>query len=496
MGTAALSQAHAILWKEKYKTGLLNLLATSETGQDAIGLIEKSRTTVYGKSEGVGHIEVASGAEPPGARPQLTVNFYEKFNQTHPLLQSYRKEKSINFQRLRFEFPEDLGLPSLAVQVYDADLDISSGEMGAGPAITGEFGVIQSTITYEIARDLIYQLNTTLSQITTAQAAVNTAILILSWQRNISTGWRPADDVHYYAAQNELYYSVDGGATNQVVGTDPSPFVTAHAIPGMVARPISDTQFRLICFGGIVGVEKATFAYGDVTIQNEGTIPAFTEVTIAASAVSSEINAGVWGDGNRLMMAAGTAGAHSIYLSTDGGQTDPGAAISATGVSINAMLQDDDGNIWAAGSSNAILEEKTSTQGSFVTRVGPSGGGIFYSISRAKNGRIFAGNGQSLYLNKDGAKTAAGWSSLKDFGSNRTVVSVFCKDGSDQVIEAYVDNSGGAGEAWITRDGGATWIEKTATVQLGYNMAAETSNPNETFVIGDLSTSGLIEKLS
>ena len=165
-------------------------------------------------------------------------------------------------------------------------------------------------------------------------------------------------------------------------------------------------------------------------------------------------------------------------------------------MSINQFHEDIDGNIWAVGSANAILVEEISSQGSFATKVGPSGGGVFYSIARAKNGVIYAGNGQSLYRNVDGGATAAGWTSLKDFGSNRTVVNVFCKEESSQVIEAYVDNSGGAGETWISRDGGTTWIQKTATVQLGYNMAAETSNPNITFLVGDLSTSGLVEKLS
>jgi hypothetical protein len=151
------------------------------------------------------------------------------------------------------------------------------------------------------------------------------------------------------------------------------------------------------------------------------------------------------------------------------------------------------------GASNTILVELANARGTFVARTGPSGGGAFTAIARAKDGVIYAGNGQSIYLNTNEARAAGGWTSLKDFGSNHVVKNIFCVNGSSQIVYAVVsDGTGTDGDLWISTNGGLTWVEKSDVSNTGYSGAVMSRQDANLLYICGLSSGSdaLVHKLS
>lgn len=290
--------------------------------------------------------------------------------------------------------------------------------------------------------------------------------------------------------------TINGGSTIAAVTTDPTPSAGNRGIPVILLKLITETQIRIVTLNGTLSGAKATFSYGAASFGSLGTVAAFTEITIAATSNDDACTAGLWTDFSRLYIATD---AGDIFLSTDGGESDPGAAISAGGNAINHMIEDPEGNVWAVGASNTILYEARSNQGTFAAKVGPSGGGAFYSIARADDGTIFAGNGTSIYKNTNRANTAGGWTSLKNFGSSHLVKRIHCVEGSSEVLYAVVDDTTPADtEVYRSINGGLTWTAITQLANDGYNDAYWSEvDPNLAFIVGDdESSTGVIQKLS
>lgn len=92
------------------------------------------------------------------------------------------------------------------------------------------------------------------------------------------------------------------------------------------------------------------------------------------------------------------------------------------------------------------------------------------------------------------------WSSLKDFGANKTVKVINLAGGAksgggdSQLIRVVVDDTaGGVGEEWESVDGGATWLETTTLTNTGYNQAYFSSvDDNTAWIVGD---GGVVQKL-
>lgn len=186
-----------------------------------------------------------------------------------------------------------------------------------------------------------------------------------------------------------------------------------------------------------------------------------------------------------------------IYISANHGDT---WVLKLTGTTAIAGFAKGYGqdckDVYAFGASNLLLRERNWSD-VWDTLVGPSGGAAFTALTVAEDGRIYAGNATSLYLNTDGAYSAAGWTSLKDFGANHAVKGVECAKDNSQLLRVLVDNSGVA-EVWESDNGGADFVQVDALTNAGYNdWYASVLDVNKFWLVGDASGSvGIIHRLA
>lgn len=283
-----------------------------------------------------------------------------------------------------------------------------------------------------------------------------------------------------------IWYTVNGGGAWAITSTN--PFSALQDVLFVAMYFISETQFRVVV---INDQTSSQLKYSDFTLGAEGTSSWSSAVTIGAAAVSAY----GWLFYNRAYIS----NAGDIYVSTDQNATF-GAAIYTGAVAINAFARSPvDDSVWAVGASNLILQELGQSD-TFDAKVGPSGGGTFTAIAVGNDGRIYAGNDQSIYLSDNAAQNAGGWTSLKDFGSNKSVVKINLAGGTksgggdSQLVRAVVDDTaGGTGQVWESVDGGATWVEVTEATNTGYNGAFfSPTDDNLAFIVGD---GGVIHKL-
>lgn len=495
--------AHSIWYREWGATEDYDQLRQEEVGMDEVPLQERAQTTVFGKNNRGEFVEVVTSTDPPGALPSFGINFYERWSEIYPLLKLHNKNARVFIQRLRFQNPNNVDIRTSAKQADTFDVTFSGGSRGAGPNIDGTGGALQSNVTVNVKKNTTTQLDLSLSRLTTTEAQDILSIDGI-WERfpDRDNGEPEPDKVLYFGANTSgsapgnLLVSTNGGSTISAVTTDPTPSAGNRGIAVILHKPVSETQFRLVTLNGTLTGAKPAFSYDDVEYGSEDTIAAFTEITIAGGSNADAFTAGVWTDFSRLYMATD---AGDIFLSTDGAETDPGTAISAGGNAINHMIEDYEGNVWAVGASNTILFEDRTSQGTFVSKTGPSGGGAFYSIARAEDGTIFAGNGQKIFKNTNKALNTGGWTELKDFGSNHLVKRVHCVEGTSEVLYAVVDDTTPADtEIFRSINGGLTWTPITQLANDGYNDAKFSEvDPNLGFIVGDAeSSTGVIQKLS
>lgn len=289
-----------------------------------------------------------------------------------------------------------------------------------------------------------------------------------------------------------VLWTITGGSTWTAFGAD--PFAADKHIKAVQAQFMTPTQYRLVVLR-LTGEAALPpqIAYADITVGDEGTSPTWTAVALGATNNQTG-EALFWPPQlfNRLYAAA----AGDIYVSTNQGQS---TTIVYTGANaINAFAIDIDLNVWAVGASNTILRESVDNRGTFTTKVGPSGGGAFTAIAIADDGTIFAGNATSIYKSNNDAASTGGWSLLRNFGANESVVGIQCVGGDSQILRAVVTNtSSPEGDVWYSLDGGNTWTEVANLTNSGYNAVYfSTVNDNLAFIVGeDVSTVGTIHRL-
>lgn len=375
------------------------------------------------------------------------------------------------------------------------NMTITQKTHGAGPSreATGAAVFDSFDVSWEYTVELVKHALTALT-ISEDQNINDIAVLsdIVVGCSDCFPGYTP-DEIMYLAVQANagspgdyanVWYSVNGGSTFAITSTN--PFAAGESIEKIAMWFISDTQFRVV-----VTNSANEMKYSDFTLGAEG-----TSSWSAAATVGTDIEEMAWLFYNRLYVAADG----DIYISDDQGASVGTAIYTGTAV-INDIQRNSDGDeVWAVGASNTILRERNQS-GTFEAMVGPTGGTTFYSVFVAGDGRLYAGNGQYLYVSTNSAANAGGWTQLKDFGTNHFVVAINCaggekaKGGDSQLIRVVVDDSTpGGGEVWESEDGGASFRQVDELTNTGYNSGffSPTDN-NLAFVVGD---SGVVHKLS
>jgi hypothetical protein len=458
------------------------LIAPEESGIGERTRSAPGVTTIRGRNADNNFTDLAVVQEAPGDTDTFNVEFYGHYDVISDLEKYKESNRPFNVQLLSFSNPP-VDIRSLAKKVEQYSVLPGALTLGAGRNRDGSGGLRSNSIALNIQNRVDANLGISLSRVTNANDTDAMSVMVLDRNIDRTTGWRGADKVIYVGMDDdttnpgEIYVSVNGGGTFAALATDADPFTNISGVNNLEWNIVSETQFRIIAARETIAAVKAMFAYGDVTFGAEATAPTWTVVTIAATAVTDAVEAMLWPKGigltNRLYIAA----AGDIYVSTDLGATDPGAAIFTGANALAQFKADFARNIWAVGAANTILVELANQRGTFVARTGPSGGGAFTAFDRAKNGVIYAGNAQSLYRNTNEARSAGSWTAVKDFGAGFTVKSIDCVNGSSEVVRV-VASSATAGQVWYTINGGLSWTMVTVSTNSGYLKAAKTSDPN------------------
>lgn len=311
--------------------------------------------------------------------------------------------------------------------------------------------------------------------------------------QNCFPGYSP-DEIMYLAVNANsgspgdfanVWYSTNSGGAWAITSTN--PFAALENILFVAAYIDSDDGFTVaVINSGTSGqFKKSSFEFGA-----EGTSSWSAGTNIGSAAVT----AFGWLFYDRMYAAS----AGDIYISTDQGDAF-GSAVFTGSNQLNAFAKSPvDGSVWCVGASNTILQERNQSS-SFDVLTGPTGGGSFSAIAIANDGRIYAGNGQSLYLNTNNAANAGGWSALKDFGSNKSVKKINLaggtksQGGDSQLVRVVVDDTaGGVAEVWEAADG-ATFVQVSELTNTGYNDAHFSPiDDNLAWIVGD---AGTIHKL-
>lgn len=506
-----IGQDRVILWFQPNGPG--TAFVPYGIGEKAGGMSGKTipgpgRTPIYGRTETGAPVTIKVNREPPGDLPSATLTLYERA-QVDLLLEALQKGCPINVQT-RITKCGVLNNPgNWDVIDHWAGGEVTSYNPGDAPQVEfgGEGVTVEGSVSFthyiRLVQTSLAQLTNTITENVLAIAGIPDEDCNLC-----GNGYPGADEIMYFGAASggsgdgELHYTRNGGGS--ILPVSAHPFASSgnsEDISFVVVRPITQTQLQVVVGTGtsVVGT-KAQFAFATVSYGGEGTTT-WTVNTIAATATGDAITAMFWPMYDRLYMAS----AGDIYVSTDQGETDPGAAIYTGATQINAFaVSPDKSNVWAVGASNLILRE-VDQDDVFATRVGPAGGGEFHSIAVAADGTIYAGNGTSIYKNTDQANNAGNWTQLKNFGANKRVVAIQCiggqraLGGDSQLLRAVVDDTaGGVGEVYLSVDGGASWQAVPSLTNTGYNAAYFSEiNDNLAVVVGDASGSvGQIHRLA
>lgn len=284
-----------------------------------------------------------------------------------------------------------------------------------------------------------------------------------------------------------VWYTINGGGSWAITSTN--PFAAGSDVLFVDINFISSTQFRVIV---VSGDTSAQLSYSDFTLGDEGTSSWSAGVSVGAAAPT----AAAWLFYDRYYVSS----AGDIYVSTDQAATLSSAIYTGSTNITDFAKSPVDSSVFAVGASNLILQERDQS-GTFSALVGPSGGGDFSAIFVANDGRIYAGNGTSIYLNTNTGASAGGWTQLKDFGSNKKVVSINCagglasQGGDSQLVRVVVDDTAsGTGAEWESVDGGNSWVQTQALSNTGYNAAFwSLIDDNLAFIGGDAGTLQLLQ---
>lgn len=498
--------AHAALRSLFYRKvpGVLSytILDPDKHGMGAITRNQVSNLApVFGRlADGTFKVQIAT-REAPSDFDAVDVMFLEEDDAEVRMLQMLRDLQPIYLQRLTFGCPPTDNR-ALWKSLEHLKIEVSGGSQGASPDRAGADGPVESTINLKVVEQArLYKLS--LSGFTTTEIEAITCIDGLRDPNQCLPGYPGEDQVLVFGAEGAVaaaanaLYSMNGGSTIAAYTTDATPFTEVDRdIVTAVTEIIDEQNFRVIYGAGSVAAIKAQWAYQDFPVSNDvQTAATWNLITIAATVATDAIEAMAWfTEIDRIYVA--TAG--DIYVSTDKGEADPGAADFTGSNALAQFAMDEDKSVWCVGATNTILRELAGSRGVFAARTGPSGGGAFTSITFADDGLLFAGNGTKIFLSKDKGATVGGWTELNDFGASHSVVNIQCKSGTSQCLRAIVDDTTpGVGSVYESEDGGNSWRLVVETANDGYNDAFFSKNPNKSVLVGDVVAAlGVIELLA
>ena len=477
-------EAHSVWHREALSPEAYEILTCSETGLGEIPLTERSTTTVFGRNCDGNFEPVVTAQDPPGDLPEFQLDFYEMWNEIHPILKAYDSNVDLNMQRLRYSSANNMDVRALAKQIDYFKIRFSGGTRGAAPNVTGEGGAVLSNVTMSMLEALTVQMDLSIAAVTLSETENLLSGAMLSREIDRNSGYRGPDKVAYIGADTEatptnpgnLLVTVNGGGVWAAMAN--APFPDNRGVFGLGWQPITETSFRLFCLGGPLTAVAPAASYYDLQFGQENSATATpTAVAFPGAASAEGGTAMLWPSYSRLYAAVGT----NLYISSDAGVTFPSSPAVAPGQVINKVFQDSEENVWIVTGSDGILIESKSNRGTFAPKVGPGGGDIT-AFARGNDGGIMVGAGKDVYRSDDEAR--GNWTLSLSLPASTVIKDIWMPKGFSEVAYVVANDTGPVGTLYRTVDGGVTWSPFTATVNTGYNGILQTSDANLMYLFG------------
>ena len=494
-----INQNQMVIWYQPEGPGtpyaLLGVGISAASGRTVPG---PNKTILYGTDRYGRPVRVGEILEAPNGQPGMTLTVYDraKVSEFEKLA---NRNCPINVQ-IRVVICGVLDHPNLwdVIDHHGGGL-ITQRTLPDGPSTpyNGQPATQQATLVFD---DTFRLVRMSLSRLNLATTTTVNDIAVVTDDRcggECDDGY-PGPDLLMAIAKNaaagvtaKVAFSRNGGGSFADIAGSGAFAINEH--DGPIVWSWADNgviRYVVGCITTDAGA-KAKLKWANATIGDEENATFTAVVSTSGDIVNGDVVTAMhWPAFDRLYVA--TTGGIITILDTQGEIWDQDAAADA-GVTINAFASTYDGEtVYAVGATNAILRE-TEQSGTFVARVGPSGGGDFTAAVVAADGTLYAGNGTSLYKSNNGAANAGGWDQKKNFGVGMVIRDILLvgidrsQGGDSQVLRVVVDDTiGGDGFVHESLDGGSTWRQLTQLTNSGYNAAVHSrSDNNKLWIAGD-----------
>jgi len=444
--------------------------------------------------------------EPPGDSPTIPLTFFQESD--IKLIERFASQGRVFPLQVRLYDCASIDNPTAWNRIWQLpQIKVSNRKFAEGPTVRAGGAFVESTLE-GVALAMIDVAQLALSAYTTTETE---DMLAIDGLKDLSTacgaGYPGPDKVLVMSSQAaagakaNVYFSLDGGATQTVITADPGG--NDEHLGAIVVRPLS-TGFRIVVARTVTdAAAPGEIWYATPTAFDATTIAAVTWTSVNVGSVNAEFIKPLslfWPEFNR-MYAGNDVG--DIYLSTNQGESWTKIYDGVTANDVNRFAAAPDGSIWAGCLGGVLLYESVSNRNSFSVKTSPNTDEIF-SLAVANDGTIFAGQGTSIFRNNNNATTAGGWENLKNFGSGFKVVEIWfegenkLKGGDGQIIRIVVDDTApNDGSVWQSVDWGESWQQVLpALANDGYNAAYHSRYGNKAVIVGDDNPLAVVQLLS